>query len=77
MGMKRIFVLVFIATSFTCVHSQVKDIDGNTYKTLKIGNQIWFAEDLKVTRFNNGDIIPDLTNDWTSMQQVLLYCQKE
>ena len=25
------------------------------------------AEDLKVTRFNNGDIIPDLTNDWTSM----------
>ena len=77
MGMKRIFVLVFIATSFTFVHSQVKDIDGNTYKILKIGNQIWFAEDLKVTRFNNGDIIPDLTNDWTSMQQVLLYCQKE
>ena len=64
-----LFLLMFITTIFTCVQGQVRDIDGNLYKTVKIGNQTWFAEDLKVARFNNGDIIPDLTNDWQSMSK--------
>lgn len=36
----------------------VEDIDGNLYGTIKIGEQYWLAEDLKTTRFSNGDKIP-------------------
>jgi uncharacterized protein (TIGR02145 family) len=36
----------------------VTDRDGNDYKTIKIGDQWWMAENLRTTRYRNGDAIP-------------------
>ncbi|MCP4583851.1 MAG: hypothetical protein GY839_19750 [candidate division Zixibacteria bacterium] len=47
----------------------VIDIDGNTYQTVLIGDQVWMAENLKVIRYRNGDPIPHVTSNvvWESL----------
>lgn len=47
-----------------CDSSTVEDIDGNIYKTIKIGDQWWMAENLKVAHYSGGDEIT-LINDST------------
>jgi uncharacterized protein (TIGR02145 family) len=47
----------------------VTDIDGNTYKTVKIGFQWWMSENLRVTHFRNGAIIPEITDNATWLKQ--------
>jgi uncharacterized protein (TIGR02145 family) len=48
--------------------SVLTDIEGNTYNTIQIGSQVWMKENLKVSKFRNGNTIqtglPD--NQWSS-----------
>ncbi len=43
----------------------VTDIDGNVYQTVRIGKQVWMAENLRTTRYNDGIPVTLDTSIWT------------
>lgn len=69
-GLMMAIVLVFLNScnddDTEPVFTTVSDIEGNVYRTVVIGGQEWMAENLRVSRYNNGDLIPTgLSNeDW-------------
>ncbi len=50
------------------------DIEGNKYRIIKIGNQKWIGDNLRATRFSNGDQIPLINNNfqWGAQEA---YCE--
>ncbi len=54
----ELLLIAFICTGLTGLQAQaVRDIDGNVYNTITIGTQVWLKENLKTTRYSNGDSI--------------------
>ncbi len=43
-------------------YGTVQDADWNTYNTVQIGNQVWMAENLRSSKYANGDPIPFISD---------------
>jgi len=62
----NIFLLIFFFAlgKFTCKsQSVVTDCDGISYRTIKIGNQLWMAENLNTIHYANGERINSFCYD--------------
>ena len=49
-----------------CNEGLTINYEGYTYDLVAIGDQCWFAENLRNMHYANGDIIPELSSEWSS-----------
>lgn len=53
--------------TLTTLDSTITDIANNHYRILQIGTQVWMGENLRTTKYRNGDPVPDITDatEWS------------
>jgi uncharacterized protein (TIGR02145 family) len=69
-----------IKKSFAQISNEiVTDYDGNVYNIVKIGNQVWIIENLKVTHYRDGTPVPIVqdNNKWSQLKTGALCFDKE
>jgi uncharacterized protein (TIGR02145 family) len=61
--------MIFFVGVNNSISQVVSDKDGNNYKTTVIGNQEWMAENLNVSHYRNGDVIPQVqdSSKWAKL----------
>jgi len=85
--MKKIGIILFVLvmTLVSCskdddekaikpIPDTVTDIDGNLYHTTTIGTQVWMVENLKTTKYRNGNPIPNVNGEQWDNLTAGAYC---
>jgi uncharacterized protein (TIGR02145 family) len=78
-----VIITTFLLFSFSCNNTNptgnnndlptfgtMTDVDGHAYKTIKIGNQVWMAENLRTNKYSDLSDIPYVSDStsWVSLK---------